>query len=415
MRQVVFAKDSEIRALGQKGLDRRMRELRGDERNEQVEFLRHLDEFDKLRGWQLYGLTSLWQYCEVELGLPAGAIYRRTHAMTVMRAYPRVIEMLRDGRLSMTTLNLLEEVLTPENASRLFRDASRKATRYVEEEIVAPLRSPIVPREDIRELRKKLAPIGASAAEIRRAEVEADGGSVAAARAAVSPEVEKAVEQRLEEMTAVFNEEAGLNRTKAVSRDQFQVDMTVSRAWMDLFRRLANRLGGVAPNRTIQEVTFYAMEELAKRLAKRDGSEPVRKYTLEKAPKPGARRLSAEDERFVRERDGNRCQWVKPDGTKCLSAVDPEIDHGDEFACGGATDRDNCQVLCRAHNQQKAREKFGEEFIERKMAERRANQATDSHHQTGKKEAKIVPAPEVGDDSTRSPPDQKGRPPASAA
>lgn len=120
MCQRVIAKQSEIRALGRKGLDARMKALRGDERHVQVEFLRHLDEFDRLRGWEMYGLTSLWDYCERELGLPKGAIYRRTHAMFVMRAYPEVVPMLRDGRLSMTTLNLLEEVLTPANASKLF-------------------------------------------------------------------------------------------------------------------------------------------------------------------------------------------------------------------------------------------------------------------------------------------------------
>ena len=52
-------------------------------------------------------------------------------------------------------------------------------------------------------------------------------------------------------------------------------------------------------------------------------------------------------------------------------------------------------VVMAARNQEKARERFGADFIARKIAERRAKTANDAHHTAGKSEAKVVPAPEV--------------------
>ena len=102
---------------------------------------------------------------------------------------------------------------------------------------------------------------------------------------------------------------------------------------------------------------------------------------------------------------------MKPDGTKCLSGEDPEIDHNDEWALGGPSTRENCQVVCRKHNQEKARERFGAEFIERKIAERRAKAASDAHHEAGKSGAKVVPAPDVATSVECESPVKKNKPP----
>jgi hypothetical protein len=42
---------------------RRLAELAGDERAVQVEFLLHLDEFDRRRAYVDAGYRSLWEYC----------------------------------------------------------------------------------------------------------------------------------------------------------------------------------------------------------------------------------------------------------------------------------------------------------------------------------------------------------------
>src|SRR5688572_3743054 len=102
---------AEIRALGRRELHVRMRGLLGNERHEEVEFLRHLEAFEDERGWETFDLTSLWDYCTRELGLRESATYRRIATMRVMRKFPEIEPMLRDGRLCMSTVNVLSPVL----------------------------------------------------------------------------------------------------------------------------------------------------------------------------------------------------------------------------------------------------------------------------------------------------------------
>jgi hypothetical protein len=50
-------------SLDSTALARRLAELVGDERNLQVHFLLHLDEFDRRRAYLDAGFGSLWDYC----------------------------------------------------------------------------------------------------------------------------------------------------------------------------------------------------------------------------------------------------------------------------------------------------------------------------------------------------------------
>jgi hypothetical protein len=68
-------------------LTRRLVELAGDERNVQVDFLVHLDEFDRRRGFLDAGHQSLWEYCLRALHLREGAAGRRIGAMRVLRRF----------------------------------------------------------------------------------------------------------------------------------------------------------------------------------------------------------------------------------------------------------------------------------------------------------------------------------------
>ena len=66
----------------------RLRELAGEERNVQVEFLLHLEEFDRRRAFVEAGHPSLWAYCLEVLHLREGAAGRRIQAMRVLRRFP---------------------------------------------------------------------------------------------------------------------------------------------------------------------------------------------------------------------------------------------------------------------------------------------------------------------------------------
>jgi 5-methylcytosine-specific restriction endonuclease McrA len=72
-------------SLDSTALSRRLGELAGHERRLQLEFLLHLDEFDRRRAW-------------------AEAAGRRIAAMRVLRRFPALGDALSDGRLCLSTV-----------------------------------------------------------------------------------------------------------------------------------------------------------------------------------------------------------------------------------------------------------------------------------------------------------------------
>ncbi len=118
--------EGQLSTLDVHALSARLRRLAGEERNVQADFLLHLDALDRRRGYAELGYPSLWEYCLRALHLREGAAGRRIGAMRVLRRFPALLEALRDGRLSLSTLCVLGPVLTPENVEEV---AARAAFR----------------------------------------------------------------------------------------------------------------------------------------------------------------------------------------------------------------------------------------------------------------------------------------------
>src|SRR5574341_1595952 len=140
-----------LSSLDSRTLARRLAELAGDERQVQVDVLLHLDEFDRRRAWAELGYGSLWTYCLEVLHFREGSAGRRIAAMKVLRRFPRLAGALRDGRLCLTTLASLGQVLTEENAEELLARAAFRTTAQVDH-LVASLKPRPVPREGLRRL-----------------------------------------------------------------------------------------------------------------------------------------------------------------------------------------------------------------------------------------------------------------------
>jgi hypothetical protein len=141
----------------------RLAELTGKERNVQVDFLLHLDEYDRRRAYLEAGYGSLWAYCLEALHLREGPAGRRIQAMRVLRRFPSLEPDLRDGRLCISTIPLLGQVLTPENLENLVTRAAFKTKAEVDH-LVASIQPRPAPKDGIRKLpeRRTEAPEGAS-------------------------------------------------------------------------------------------------------------------------------------------------------------------------------------------------------------------------------------------------------------
>lgn len=75
--------------------------------------------------------------------------------------------------------------------------------------------------------------------------------------------------------------------------------------------------------------------------------------------------IPTEVRRRVWERDGGRCTWEGPDGRRCGSRWQVEVDHARPPSLGGTSEPANLRLLCRRHNLLHAEEVYGREFMAR--------------------------------------------------
>ena len=147
----------DLSSLDVPSLSARLHALAGEERSVQAEFLRHLDELDRRRGFADLGYPSLWEYCLRALYLREAAAGRRIGAMRVLRRFPELEAAIRDGRLCLSTLCALGPVLTDENVADLTTRAAFKTKAEVEE-IVVSLKPRHAPADGVRRLASASVP-----------------------------------------------------------------------------------------------------------------------------------------------------------------------------------------------------------------------------------------------------------------
>lgn len=369
-------------AVETRQLVQRMKGQLGAEREVLLEFLLHLVEFDRRRGYLEYHRNSLWEFCEHDLHLEDHANFNRTTTVRVIRRFPQVIEFLRDGRLSMSAVVAMKDVLRDDaTANRLFEDAAGKSKSQVEK-LVAGMKAPIVNTEAKV---TKLPP--APVIEPSPVVAELRAGEIAAAAAASTDAVPEPPSQPLPAgpVLLLVHPTQRHDDVRPVSADQYRITMIVDSEFMNTVERARNASSHAIPDGNLQAVILRGLEALITKAGKRTGTIPVRgtkrQTVTEVADTRSASGAGASHERAhaarqskrdhisrdlvraVFERDGDACVWKQPGGNACGSKHQLELDHVRPVALGGETVLSNLRVLCHAHNQQAAREAFGEAFM----------------------------------------------------
>src|SRR5574341_490448 len=328
-------------SLDSRTLARRLGELASDERRVQVDFLLHLDEFDRRRAWAELGYGSLWTYCLEVLHLREGSAGRRIAAMKVLRRFPKLAAALRDGRLCLTTLALLGQVLTEENAGELVARAAFRTTAEVDH-LVASVKPRPAPREGIRKLPEPTAP---SPSEEPAEDRDSERGP--------PPEAPFALSEDPRPRSAEL---------RAVSESLWSLRVTIGRACKEDLETLRMLLSHKVPKGDLAAVLHEAIRCGIEKHGKRKGAvSPARKVKATSPKDPTA--IPAEVRRQVWERDQGRCAWVGSDGKRCNSRWQLELDHVDPAARGGPATLANLRLACRAHNLLHAEEVYGREHM----------------------------------------------------
>jgi hypothetical protein len=309
--------------------------LLGNERRVQVEFLIALAEFDLRELYLVLGYPTLWEYCMRELHLCKGSTFKRTHSVALIQRFPQVCQVLREGKLCMTTLVELEDVLTAENFDAVIVQAAFKTKEEVQQ-LKAAMKAPAeLQRDTVRRAPKRTIPAPA-----------AQKLPIAAPTVAPTP-------------TALVDEPRPI-RFEPVSADDWFMHARLCDRVMAKMRRARELASHAIPNGEWEAVLeamadCFIEQHEKRRAAKTD--KPRRKAK----PSSNAHYVPAEVQRIVWERDDGRCTWVGADGHRCGSLWQVEFDHIDPH---GPSTPENVRLLCRRHNRLHAEHCYGKEHMD---------------------------------------------------
>src|SRR6185436_9583993 len=125
-------------------LTERLSRLALDHRRTLADLLLHLSEFDVRELHLRAGYSSLFVYCTTVLRLSEHEAYHRIDAARDVKRFPVLLDRLREGSLTLTTLRLLGGHLTPDNHVQLLEAAAFRSKRQVAELIAG-----LAPRPDV--------------------------------------------------------------------------------------------------------------------------------------------------------------------------------------------------------------------------------------------------------------------------
>jgi hypothetical protein len=302
------------------------------EREATSHFIAGLAEFDRRRLYLVAGFPSMFAYCTEALFLSEDAAYNRIEVARTARAFPLILDMLEDGRLSLATVRAVAPRLTQGNHQELLAAASRKSRRQVEQ-----LLAHRFPQPDVAPLIRKLPAPAMSLPDVVR--------PAAAIEAAV--------------WTPAPPPEATRRPVvRPLSPDRYQIRFTASASTRDKLLEAQDLLRHAVPDGNPAEIIDRALTLLLKEL-KRKKFAATDRPRQSSGPAPGSRTIAAPVQRDVAKRDDERCAYVSDDGRRCNTRAYVQFHHVDPYGMGGEATVERTELRCRAHNEYEAELFYG--------------------------------------------------------
>jgi len=350
-----------LKSLSDKALVQQLHQIVRREQHFTLEVLSHLAEVSRRELYLAKGYSTLSDYCVCELGYGESSAWRRVRAARVIKDIPQVYDLMKSGRLTLSAVLQVSNVLNAKNQAellpRLMGKSKGEIERIVAEyQLPVPIRDQARPRIVKKEITVDPAPAGARA--------KSAGGRAGHTLGENSLRSEGK------------NDPTGAESTpkKIVYEKMYEVRFAGDEELMELMNWLRSHLSHRFPKgATFQEMFKYAMryvrdrEDLAKRAERRK-----KRRTQKNKPSPSSshtgipsRHVAIQEKEKVWARDKGRCVYKSPGGRVCNSTRNLHYDHYPiPFARGGPSTADNLRLLCAKHNRHSAGEVFGEQHME---------------------------------------------------
>lgn len=345
---------------------RRLADLVGRSRRLDADIVAHIAEVDVRRLYARRAMPSLFAYCVETLRLAENEAYLRIAAARASRAYPVLLDMLRDGRLHLSAVARLASHLTPENHEAVLARAANRSKREIE-----ALIADLAPRPDVATAIRKLPARSVAAPSVLWAGSEPPPGSTSGDR--VVPERVEPCALKPRSRETLPNAPPSSVRTSHRSRVEplaparFKVQFTADAGLRDKLERLQGLMRSSVPDGDLGKIIEQAVTEKLERLeARRLGkTHRPRKTLAETDTTPASRHVPAPVRRAVWARDGGRCAFVDEEGSRCPARDRLEFHHhGKPYARGGDHSPENVRLMCRTHNALMAEGDYGRTKME---------------------------------------------------
>jgi hypothetical protein len=353
-----------------------------------ADFLVALAAFDAEQRWVDLGHNSLFNFLVRDLGLSKGAAFYRNRAAELVRKFPEVVEPIRDGRLCLSSVAELSNVLTRENLAEVlprFFHLSRAEAKEITAELKPDPAPPI--RSVVTTVPSPAAPFVAAAPAPGFLENLVHANSRVPDVA--PPPAPRPTRVQVDPLTAELR----------------RIHLTSDRELLDLLARARDALSHSHPGASDDAVIKVGLRLVIDRHRKRRGigakprvktpghALPVSPETTPSVPAPApaaaetsgdrpappapvrspspppprgrSRYAPPEVWREVWIRDDGRCAWPLEGGGVCGSTNRIQLDHIDGFALGADTTAAKCRLTCHFHNDLNARRVYGSALMNR--------------------------------------------------
>jgi 5-methylcytosine-specific restriction endonuclease McrA len=407
---------SSLSRLSDSQLIKRLDALVEKERETTLEVLRHIIEFDRRKLYLGLGHSSLFDYCTLQLGYSASSAQRRIKTARCIIKFPEILGLLENNDLNLTGVCLLADILTPENKRELLKEACGKSKRRIEQ-IAARFK----PGKDIPE---KVKTVFVSAlidppANSPDGENKTPGTPKSPDPSCVSYDSSQN-NSGISTATGGSRILAGASGSRQqipILKKKYKLEFAVEPQCMKKIEEAKAILSrkhpeGVPLGMLLEEaldayLDKHSPERKKQRREKREAKKKEKKYweqdkrsqqnkkekTRMKNIETGKTEVrssknrgptcckheeynrhipqAVQDEVFAR--DKGKCTFVGPDGTRCNSTWNLQIDHITPYAKGGRHIINNLRLLCARHNQYEAEKSYGKSFMEQRRCKSHYN------------------------------------------
>ena len=389
-----------LKRLSDSDLIKKLKKCRGAERAVLVKILRCINEVEQRRLYVPRGYASLYEFCTDVLKYSRSAAMRRIHAARCIDRFPQVAAMLSSGELSLTVVSIVSPILTDGNAGEIISYIKGRSTRDVEM-LVSRHRPESTLRDRVRPVCLMVPKVdkndssrfpGAGKKLSQAVDNKQDknrglcSGITGADRN--SPGVDDSPSPSIPEGASAATDPPlalgeGEDVERVVIKEKYKLEFAVDPAFMEKLKTIRSLLSTKHPRGMSFETLFEIVmdeylerhnpqrriERRKKRSENPEGRDNNKPGGHSNGPRPGPDARSRHIPQAIRDqvfaRDGGRCTFVGPDGTRCNSTWDLEIDHVIPYAKEGDHSPGNLRILCARHNKLEAERAYGRDHMNR--------------------------------------------------